>query len=629
MGRTKVGTRPNEFKYGMALYGAAWPPGDYYYVCGGGGHGLVPRIVWAQYKNGKCSDQVGEYKLGKDTPMRMSICPWGATLLLGNANGGIRRLQIGSESDPEGRPRVIEVSAAFQEVMGGLKDEVGSLGYNAEGNMLAVGFKESGVVKVIDYPSMRTRFEWKLKDPEVKDVDFCHMPGLDHQLLATVGGDGSCQLWALHPDGAIREVAALEVPKGINRARFIRCRFARTGAPVLFVLVNAGRDASFLAAYAPDGAGRPWSLLKKASISHGQLILGLLGDLAAAVPEDYPDQLCKASDSLPRVKAKDQPASAMDISRNGEWIAAGFADGAMRVFYSETLTLKSEAEVSIAFVSHVSFNADNTAVIAVGGDANCYVMELVPRQQAGCCPEREMGSSWQPASFDSNMFLDPAKWPLDALGIKYTVKRFDVAPFYALGLPLRWHLGNFFGKITAPILLVKDDTTGRSRTIMDSTDIVLWAEEKVGNSTSVRFFPPGKEDEVRRWLRISDDLASFFRRELAQAGTSNSAVIDSLLPQESSGMARMLTRFMMGRAFSMVKSKYRDVDADITADKVVSHLKEVRERLSQPNNSGKLLIPEAGLTYAEMQQILRDSDDLIKWGYDTMERHWGKGKADL
>jgi hypothetical protein len=31
------------------------------------------------------------------------------------------------------------------------------------------------------------------------------------------------------------------------------------------------------------------------------------------------------------VKIKDQPASAMDISRNGEWIAAGFADGAMRV----------------------------------------------------------------------------------------------------------------------------------------------------------------------------------------------------------------------------------------------------------------------------------------------------------
>ena len=41
MGRPKVGTRPNEFKYGMALYGAAWPEGDFYFVCGGGGHGLA------------------------------------------------------------------------------------------------------------------------------------------------------------------------------------------------------------------------------------------------------------------------------------------------------------------------------------------------------------------------------------------------------------------------------------------------------------------------------------------------------------------------------------------------------------------------------------------------------------
>jgi hypothetical protein len=53
----------------------------------------------------------------------------------------------------------------------------------------------------------------RLKDPEVKDVDFCHTPGLDHQLLATVGGDGSCQLWALQAD-AVLQVASLEVPKG-------------------------------------------------------------------------------------------------------------------------------------------------------------------------------------------------------------------------------------------------------------------------------------------------------------------------------------------------------------------------------------------------------------------------------
>lgn len=40
MGKPK---RPNEFKYGMALYGVAWPEGPYYFVCGGGGMGLQNR----------------------------------------------------------------------------------------------------------------------------------------------------------------------------------------------------------------------------------------------------------------------------------------------------------------------------------------------------------------------------------------------------------------------------------------------------------------------------------------------------------------------------------------------------------------------------------------------------------
>ena len=43
--KAKIGTRPNEFKYGMALYGAAWPPGDHFFVSGGGGHGLVNRCA--------------------------------------------------------------------------------------------------------------------------------------------------------------------------------------------------------------------------------------------------------------------------------------------------------------------------------------------------------------------------------------------------------------------------------------------------------------------------------------------------------------------------------------------------------------------------------------------------------
>jgi hypothetical protein len=53
------------------------------------------------------------------------------------------------------------------------------------------------------------------------------------------------------------------------------------------------------------------------------------------------------------------------------------------VFDAQTLALKAEEAVSIAFVSGVVFNADNSALISVGGDANCHVTDLRPRQGGG------------------------------------------------------------------------------------------------------------------------------------------------------------------------------------------------------------------------------------------------------
>eukprot|EP00879_Flechtneria_rotunda_P018458 GHRR01019362.1.p1 GENE.GHRR01019362.1~~GHRR01019362.1.p1 ORF type:complete len:317 (+),score=107.07 GHRR01019362.1:204-1154(+) len=228
--------------------------------------------------------------------------------------------------------------------MSDLTGEVGTMTFNTRGNLLAVGFKENGGIKVISYPSMKTLVEWRLQDPEVKDVDWCHAPGLQQELLAAVASDGTCQLWGIGQEG-VKMQAQLEPPKG-DKPKFIRCRFARNSQGLLlYVMVNMRASAgSYLAAYASEGPGKPWQLVKK-------------------------------------VKAHDQLASAMDISQNGHWVAVGFADGALRVFGTDNFTVvKSEPVASIAFVSSVVFNADNNAVLAVGGDANCYVMELVPRQ---------------------------------------------------------------------------------------------------------------------------------------------------------------------------------------------------------------------------------------------------------
>jgi hypothetical protein len=53
------------------------------------------------------------------------------------------------------------------------------------------------------------------------------------------------------------------------------------------------------------------------------------------------------------------------------------------VFNARTLAVEAEEVASIAFVSGVVFNADNNALIAVGGDANCHVTDLRPRQGSG------------------------------------------------------------------------------------------------------------------------------------------------------------------------------------------------------------------------------------------------------
>jgi hypothetical protein len=71
----------------------------------------------------------------------------------------------------------------------------------------------------------------RLEDPEVKDVDFCpHTAAaavMQHQqqqqqqqqsgfeLLATVGGNGVCQIWQVEPNQQ-RLVAKLEPPKGAS-----------------------------------------------------------------------------------------------------------------------------------------------------------------------------------------------------------------------------------------------------------------------------------------------------------------------------------------------------------------------------------------------------------------------------
>ena len=50
-----------------------------------------------------------------------------------------------------------------------------------------------------------------------------------------------------------------------------------------------------------------------------------------------------------------------------------------KVYDAHSLSVVTQVEASLVFVTSVVFNGDNTAVVSVGGDANCLVQELAPR----------------------------------------------------------------------------------------------------------------------------------------------------------------------------------------------------------------------------------------------------------
>jgi hypothetical protein len=81
---------------------------------------------------------------------------------------------------------------------------------------------------------------------------------------------------------------------GMEKCRFVRCRFSRQGPPVLYVIVHKRAEASFLAAYGQERPDGPWVMLK-------------------------------------RVKVENGPNASLNISKTGRYLALGQAEGGLRV----------------------------------------------------------------------------------------------------------------------------------------------------------------------------------------------------------------------------------------------------------------------------------------------------------
>eukprot|EP00879_Flechtneria_rotunda_P012585 GHRR01013142.1.p1 GENE.GHRR01013142.1~~GHRR01013142.1.p1 ORF type:complete len:251 (+),score=69.89 GHRR01013142.1:324-1076(+) len=247
-----------------------------------------------------------------------------------------------------------------------------------------------------------------------------------------------------------------------------------------------------------------------------------------------------------------------------------------------------------------------------------------------------------------------AKWALDAAGVDYNLSAYPSGTaFYIQELPLRWRLGRLTGKITAPIFLPKGNPR---EVIMDSTAVARWADEHSSNPG--KLFPKGAAEESKRWVKASNSLLSLFRRELAAAGSAQPAIVDAMLPPSVTGLNRVLGKFVMTTFFKKLVVKYEDVDQSAQYDQVRAELLAARQTLA--DNTDKLLIPAAGLTYAdiafavavnkvaqlnvmklpaekdaqpqtiatcapEMNKILQEFGDLVQWAADLIKQHWVAG----
>ncbi|MEW5309888.1 MAG: hypothetical protein WDW38_001734 [Sanguina aurantia] len=354
------------FKYGMPIYGLAWPAGDVFYICGGGGStasGIKNRLVMAQGKAGGLSDQVADFNFGSNCPMRLAVTPDSRSIVFAMGTGGLRRLDVNPAAEA---PKPAEVSDALQARMSQVKGEVKSLAFNASGTLLALG-GDDGSLAVHEWPSMDVKMnlsgDRKLKD-SVKDVDFSTAEG--STAVAAVLDNGSLELWDWESG---RLLSRLERPKG-HQFKSDRVIMMSSSTHTMLQQLPAGMEAvSFSRVkFARDGTGRMLTLLNNRS---GCFV-------GSWVPRT--DGMVGMVALHASVRASEQPGGCFDVSADGSKVAVGDPEGGVVVLRSQPLlVLRRAAKCHMVFTTAVAFSPDGLHLLSTSADASVTLTSTLPQ----------------------------------------------------------------------------------------------------------------------------------------------------------------------------------------------------------------------------------------------------------
>lgn len=328
-------------KFGAPLYCAAWPPGSYPIVGGGGGKrssGIPNRAVVLKVENGCLTDkEQGDLRTNEVTPFNMLLHPEGQTLLVGVGSAGLKMIDVRQQSGSPPTLHFAQETAAQQEVLHSFGEAKG-LAFSSDGKLLAVGVQEA--VHVHEWPSLvhkaSIRREKHGLTDAVRDIDFSRSHA-KNAVIAVTCEDGSCSMWLWSEPLCVEN---LQLPPELAGGAFKACRFARNKQKGLFTVVNH-QGSGYILYWQQTDLGEMHLMRQTKSNSFGA------------------------------------PITAFDISAKGTFLGTGTSEGDVATLLADDLRpLQRVKGAHMVFTTALTFSTDQQTMLTVSADASALATRV-------------------------------------------------------------------------------------------------------------------------------------------------------------------------------------------------------------------------------------------------------------
>eukprot|EP00877_Chromochloris_zofingiensis_P001558 jgi/Chrzof1/11402/Cz05g35120.t1 len=186
-----------------------------------------------------------------------------------------------------------------------------------------------------------------------------------------------------------------------------------------------------------------------------------------------------------------------------------------------------------------------------------------------------------------------AGWALKCAGIPHKRTLYTGTPLF-IPLTLRWRLGNWWGRVTAPILFPNDG----SGAMTDTSPIVEWADKTAFNTSNTHpLIPEGQLEEVKRWNDLSDAILFYFRTVFRTG-------IVHATPEQASELSKAffksdnaIARYMLQVESRSMLNKYKAESDSSNQDKAKASLVSLQQALAGSSNG--YILP-SGFSFADI-----------------------------